>query len=95
MIRSFKDRRHEPSNGESPEGFGPDLVNIGRRKLRMAAYAATIDDLKYPPGNRLKALQHGRRGQHSIRINDQFRICFRWSDDGAEDVEITDYHDDG
>lgn len=96
MIRSFKDRRTRAVyDGESPKGLGSDLVKIGRRKLRILAYATSLEDLRHPPGNALEALQRGRKGQHSIRINDQFRVCFRWTDDGAENVEITDYHDDG
>lgn len=58
----------------------------------MLDNADELDDLRTPPGNRLEALKRDRAGQHSIRINDQFRICFRWVDGGAEDVEITDYH---
>jgi len=63
-----------------------------RRKLRMIELAATLDDLRIPPGNRLEVLKGGRTGQHSIRINDQWRICFRWVEGAAEDVEIVDYH---
>jgi toxin HigB-1 len=59
----------------------------------MLAAAVTLDDLRLPPGNRLEALKHDRKGQHSIRINDQWRICFRWRDGEADDVEIVDYHD--
>jgi proteic killer suppression protein len=58
----------------------------------MLDNATELTDLKVPPGNRLEALKRDRAGQHSIRINDQFRVCFRWVDGGAEDVEITDYH---
>jgi len=63
-----------------------------RRKLRMIEIASTLEDLRVPPGNRLEALKGGRAGQHSIRINDQWRICFRWVEGAAEDVEIVDYH---
>ena len=59
----------------------------------MLAAAVTRDDLRLPPGNRLEALKHDRKGQHSIRINDQWRVCFRWRDGEADDVEIVDYHD--
>jgi len=59
----------------------------------MLAAAVTLDDLRLPPGNRLEALKHDRKGQHSIRINDRWRICFRWRDGEADDVEIVDYHD--
>jgi proteic killer suppression protein len=62
------------------------------RKLDMLDAAVTLDDLRSPPGNRLEALVGDRKGQHSIRINDQFRICFRWTEAGPEDVEIVDYH---
>ncbi len=67
------------------------IERVARRKLEMLASAARLDDLRVPPGNRLEALRGDRKGQHSIRINDQWRICFRW-DEGAEDVEIVDYH---
>ena len=64
---------------------------MARRKLEMVAAAKTLEDLRSPPGNRLEALRGNRAGQHSIRVNDQFRVCFRWND-GAENVEIVDYH---
>ena len=59
----------------------------------MLAASVSLDDLRLPPGNRLEALKHNRKGQHSIRINDQWRVCFRWRDGEADDVEIVDYHD--
>jgi proteic killer suppression protein len=65
---------------------------VARRKLRQLEIATQLDDLKVPPGNRLEALKGKRSGQYSIRINDQWRVCFRWKDAGAEDVEIVDYH---
>ena len=65
---------------------------MANRKLLMLDAAETINDLKIPPGNRLEQLKGARAGQHSIRINDQWRICFRWTSAGAHDVEITDYH---
>jgi len=65
---------------------------VARRKLRMLNSAATLDDLRIPPANRLEALKGDRKGQHSIRINDQWRVCFRWKDGDAHDVEIVDYH---
>ena len=65
---------------------------VARRKLRQLEIAARLDDLRVPPGNRLEALRSDRQGQYSIRINDQWRICFRWTAAGAEDVEIVDYH---
>lgn len=93
-IKSFKDKvTAEIAEGYSPKkGFPPDLVKIARRKLGMLAAAALLKDLSVPPGNKLHSLSDDREGQHAIRINDQFRICFRWTDTGAEDVEITDYH---
>lgn len=77
---------------KSPKGFPPDLRQAARRKLNFLVVAAVLSDLRVPPGNRLEALTGDRKGQHSIRINDQWRICFRWTDRGAEDVEIVDYH---
>jgi proteic killer suppression protein len=68
------------------------LSRVARRKLRQLEVAGRLDDLRVPPGNRLEALKGDRQGQYSIRINDQWRICFRWSGNGAEDVEIVDYH---
>ena len=70
----------------------PGTAGITLRKLFMLDSAASLDDLRVPPGNRVEELKGDRRGQHSIRINDQFRICFVWRDGDAYDVEITDYH---
>jgi proteic killer suppression protein len=67
-------------------------VANAERKLRAISNAVELRDLRSPPGNRLEALKGHRKGQHSIRINDQWRICFRWTEAGAEDVEIVDYH---
>lgn len=93
MIRSFRDRKTQaPADGKSPKGFPPDLVRAAQRKLFMIDNAVALKDLLVPPGNRLHALEKDRKGQHAIRINDQFLICFRWADGGAEDVEVTDYH---
>ena len=93
MIRSFKGKRTAAvAAGETPKGFPPDLVRSAQRKLAMIDAAVELKDLASPPGNRLEALKGKRVGQHSIRINDQFRVCFRWTDGHAEDVEITDYH---
>ncbi len=78
--------------GRSPKGFPPDLVATARRKLKWLDSASSLRDLLSSPGNRLEALSGDRAGQHSIRVNDQWRICFRWSDGGADDVEIVDYH---
>ena len=68
------------------------VVRVARRKLDMIAAATCVETLRVPPGNRLEALKGSRRGQWSIRINDQWRICFTWSEKGAENVEIVDYH---
>ena len=67
------------------------IANIAIRKLAQLDAAQTLEFLRSPPGNRLEALKGERKGQHSIRVNDQFRVCFRWTEDGPEDVEIADY----
>ena len=92
MIKSFKcaDTR-AVSKGERVKRFA-NIADVARRKLRQLEIAAMLDDLRVPPGNRLEALKGDRTGQYSIRVNDQFRVCFRWKDAGAEDVEIVDYH---
>lgn len=69
-----------------------NIAKIARRKLRQLEIAGRLDDVKVPPGNHLEALKGNRSGQHSIRINDQWRVCFRWTNAGVEDVEIVDYH---
>ncbi len=93
MIRSFRGKSTEAIfNGESPKGFPTDLVKVARRKLRYLNATGDLRDLKSPPGNRLEALVGDRKGQHSIRINDQFRVCFVWTAEGPADVEIVDYH---
>jgi toxin HigB-1 len=69
-----------------------NIEAVARRKLRQLEIAGRLDDLRVPPGNRLEALAGDRQGQYSIRVNEQFRICFRWTSAGAEDVEIVDYH---
>ena len=93
MIRSFRDKTTEAVfNGESPKGFPADLVKVARRKLRYLNAACDLGDLRSPPGNRLEALAGDRKGQHSIRINDQFRVCFAWTAEGPVEVEIVDYH---
>lgn len=79
-------------SGTVGKGFPPDLVRPAQRKLAMIAAAPTLDALRQPPGNRLEALKGDRAGQHSVRINDQWRICFVWRDGAAHDVEIVDYH---
>ena len=91
MIKSFRCKETERlADDQSVKRFRA-FERQARRKLEILAAAARLDDLRIPPGNRLEALKGNRAGQHSIRINDQWRICFRW-DDGAEDVEIVDYH---
>ena len=93
MIGSFKGRFAEViAAGRVPKGFPADLVRPAQRKLAALIAATELGSLASPPGNRLEALKGERRGQHSIRINDQWRICFRWSAGRAEDVEIVDYH---
>ena len=93
MIKSYKDRITEQvARGESCKGFPVDLVKVARRKLGYLDAAVDLSDLRAPPGNRLEALAGNRKGQHSIRINDQFRICFVWTREGPEHVEIVDYH---
>lgn len=94
MIKSFKDRRAEDifTRRHPGKGFPSDLIRVARRKLVMIHRAKVLQDLRSPPSNRLEALKHDRAGQHSIRINDQWRVCFVWTTDGAGDVEIVDYH---
>lgn len=93
MIRSYKGSTTESvAGGKCPKGFPADLVRTAVRKVTMIESAVLLDDLRSPPGNRLEALKKDRLGQHSIRINDQWRICFVWTDAGAEQVEIVDYH---
>ena len=93
MIRSFADRRIEAffRNGNCPAQWRA-FEAVALRKLDMLEAATSLSDLLSPPGNRHEALRGDRRGQHSIRINRQWRGCFRWGDDGPEDVEIVDYH---
>ena len=69
-----------------------NIESVARRKLRQLQIANRLEDLRVPPGNRLEALSGNRVGQYSLRVNDQYRICFRWTTAGAEDVEIVDYH---
>lgn len=93
MIRSFRDRDTRRFwEGFASRRYPPDIVKAAQRKLELIDAAGRLDDLRIPPGNRLEALSGDRRGQHSIRINQQWRICFRWTEGGAEDVEICDYH---
>ena len=92
MINTFKCGETQAlSRGERVRRFA-NIAAVARRKLRQLEIANRLDDLRVPPGNRLEALKGDRAGQHSIRVNDQFRLCFRWTNTGAEDVEIVDYH---
>jgi proteic killer suppression protein len=93
MIRSFADRETERlwAGGRSRR-LPPDIQAAALRKLRLINGALHPEELRNPPGNRLELLSGDRRGQYSIRINSQWRICFRWVNEGAEDVEICDYH---
>jgi proteic killer suppression protein len=91
-IRSFRCKDTEALyEGASPKRFR-NVESVGQRKLQMLDDAVELRDLKSPPGNRLEALSGNRAGQHSIRINGQWRVCFVWSDAGPECVEIVDYH---
>ena len=92
MIRSFKCADTEAlSKGIRVRRFA-NIATVARRKLRQIEIAGRLEDLRVPPGNRLEVLKGNRAGQYSIRINDQWRVCFRWTEVGAEDVEIVDYH---
>ncbi len=92
MIRSYRDDDTEKfAGGESVRRFRA-FERVAYRKIKYLMAAKTLDDLRVPPGNKLEPLRGDRKGQHSIRINDQWRICFVWSDGGAENVEIVDYH---
>ncbi len=92
MIRSFKDGDTARLFDDEPVARFRGIEPPARRKLLYLHSARTLGDLMAPPGNRLEALRGARKGQHSIRINDQWRICFRWKDADAHDVEIVDYH---
>jgi|7_EtaG_2_1085326.scaffolds.fasta_scaffold64208_2 proteic killer suppression protein len=93
MIQSAKGKLvNQVLAGKPGKGFPNDIFRAAVRKLAMLEAAVNLDDLRLPPGNRLEALSDDREGQHSIRINDQWRICFVWADNGPEDVEIVDYH---
>ena len=92
VILSFADRdTARLASGQRVRRFG-SFESIARRKLRQLDIAGRLDDLKVPPGNRLEALKANRKGEMSIRINDQWRVCFRWTQAGPADVEIVDYH---
>ena len=93
MIRSFGSKQTERLwHRERVPSLDPRIERTALRKLRQLGSAESIGDLRVPPGNRLEALTGVRAGQHSIRINDQWRICFGWTDAGPEEVEVVDYH---
>lgn len=93
MIKTFKDRETQGIwEGRRSRRLPNNIQMVARRKLRMLNNARTLDDLRVPPANRLEPLKGKRKGQHSIRINDQWRICFVWSNGDADKVEIVDYH---
>ncbi|MCU7921479.1 MAG: type II toxin-antitoxin system RelE/ParE family toxin [Candidatus Thiodiazotropha sp. (ex Dulcina madagascariensis)] len=93
MITSFKDRETEKIwEGDSSRKLPREIQSAARRKLRMLNNAQNLNDLRIPPANRLEALKGNRKGQHSIRINDQWRICFVWADGNVHKAEIVDYH---
>jgi toxin HigB-1 len=93
VIKSFRGRDAERLFGRQPvRKLGKDVQRVGLRKLRMLDAAMVIGDLRVPPGNRLERLRGDRAGQYSIRINEQWRICFRWEKGDAYDVEIVDHH---
>ena len=92
MIKSFQCAETEAlAKGDRVRRF-VNIAEVARRKLRQLEVAGRLDDLRVPPGNRLEALKGDRAGRYSIRINDQWRVCFFWTPAGAEDVEIVDYH---
>ena len=93
MISGFKDQETEKVwEGNVSRRLPNDIQAIARRKLRMLNNAHRLDDLRVPPANRLEALKGKRKGRYSIRINDQWRICFVWADGNASEVEIVNYH---
>lgn len=93
MIQSFADSETEKIwSGRRSTKLPGDIQSVALRKLRLLNQARVLQDLRVPPGNRLEALVGNRKGQHSIRINDQWRICFVWQEGGPADVEIVDYH---
>jgi toxin HigB-1 len=93
VIKSFADRRTAAVfQGLVPKGFPQAIALRAQTKLAMLEAASSLEDLRVPPGNRLEPLKGARRGQHSIRINEQWRICFLWQGGNAHDVEVVDYH---
>ncbi len=93
MIRSFKSKEAEKIwDGEFSKKLPTDIQKIMRRKLRMLNNSTELNDLKIPPSNNLEPLKGDRKGQHSIKVNDQWRICFEWKDGDCYNIEIVDYH---
>lgn len=93
MILSFQDKRTAAIFlGKAPKGFPTDIAESARRKLRILDAAKSLADLRAPSGNRLETLRGDRAGQHSIPVNDRWRVCFRWHEGNVSDVEIVDYH---
>ncbi len=93
MIRTFADKRSAAIHaGMVPKGVPADIAGRARRKLAIIDQTATVDALRVPPGNHLEVLRGDRAGQHSIRVNDQWRLCFVWRDGDAFEVELIDYH---
>ena len=93
MIKSFRNKETEKIFERQFSGKLPqNIQHVARKKLVILDAAPTLNDLRIPPGNQFEALKGDRKGQYSIRVNDQWRICFKWSDGDAYDVEITDYH---
>jgi toxin HigB-1 len=92
VIQSFRDDKTAELFLEGKSRRWSNIASVATRKLDMIHTADALSDLRVPPGNRHEVLSGDRRGQHGIRINDQYRICFVWREDGAHDVEITDYH---
>jgi proteic killer suppression protein len=93
MILSFRCKETEKlARGRYSRKLPADIQRIAARKLKMLNGAVELNDLRVPPANRLEALKGSRKGQHSIRINDQWRMCFRWHKGNASDVQIVDYH---
>jgi len=93
MIKSFRNEAAKAAwERRFVKGVPNEIIKVANRKLTQLHNALSLNDLRAPPGNRLEALQGDRAGQHSIRINDQWRLCFRWLDGDAHDVEIVDYH---
>jgi proteic killer suppression protein len=93
MIQSFADKPTEALwLGRRPPKLPPSIHKVALRKLTQLEAVSRLDELRIPPGNHLEALKRDRLGQHSIRVNDQYRICFRWDGSNAQEVEVTDYH---